>query len=52
MELYKNRMPRKIFGVKNEELIGGWRQLRNEIHEIDKGCATHEGLKEVCVGFY
>jgi len=41
----------KIFGVKNEEVIGGWKQLQNEIHKIDRECATHEGMREVCIGF-
>jgi hypothetical protein len=49
--MYENRMPRKIFEVKNEEVLEGWRQLRNEMHEIDRECATHEGLKEVLIGF-
>jgi len=44
-------MPRKIFEVKNEEVIGGWRQLHNEMHEIDRECAKHEGLREFCRGF-
>jgi hypothetical protein len=44
-------MPRKIIEVKNEEIIGGWRQLHNEMHEIDRASATQEGLREVCIGF-
>ena len=49
--LYESRMPMKIFGVKNEEVIGGWRQLLNEMHKIDRECATQEGIREVYVAF-
>jgi len=50
--LYESRMPMKIFGVKNEEVIEGWRQLHNEMPKIDRDCATQEGIREVCIGFF
>jgi hypothetical protein len=41
----------KMFGVKNEEVIGDWRQLPSEVHKIDGEYATQEGIREVCIGF-
>jgi hypothetical protein len=32
--MFENRMLRRIFGPKRDEIIGGWRKLRNE--EIKK----------------
>jgi hypothetical protein len=28
---FENRVLRRIFGPKSDEIIGGWRKLRNEI---------------------
>jgi hypothetical protein len=30
LKVFKNRMPRRIFGSKRDEIIGGWRKLHNE----------------------
>lgn len=30
MKVLKNKVRRKIYGPKREELAGGWRKLRNE----------------------
>jgi hypothetical protein len=30
MRVFENRVLRKIFGPKGEEVIGGWRKLHNE----------------------
>jgi hypothetical protein len=31
----ENRVPRRIFGPKRNEVMGGWRKLRNEeIHDL------------------
>ena len=44
-------MPMKIFRVKNEEVIGGRRQLHNEIRKTDRDCAMQERKREVYIGF-
>jgi hypothetical protein len=28
--VFENRVPRRIFGPKREDLIGGWRKMHNE----------------------
>jgi hypothetical protein len=30
LRLFKNRVLRRIFGPKRDEIIGGWRKLHNE----------------------
>jgi hypothetical protein len=30
MKVFDNRVLRRIFGPKREELVGGWRRLHNE----------------------
>jgi hypothetical protein len=30
MRVFENRVLRRIFGPKREEIIGGWRKLHNE----------------------
>jgi len=30
LRVFKNRVPRKIFGPKKDEVTGVWRKLRNE----------------------
>jgi hypothetical protein len=32
VRMFKNRMLRKIFGSKREEVTGDWRKLHNEDH--------------------
>jgi hypothetical protein len=35
MWVFENRMLRRIFGPKRDEMIGGWRQLHNEeLHNL------------------
>jgi hypothetical protein len=29
--VFENRVLRRIFGPKRDEVIGGWRKLRNEV---------------------
>jgi hypothetical protein len=31
LTVYGNRVLRKIFGTKREEVVGGWRKLHNEV---------------------
>jgi hypothetical protein len=34
LRVFENRVPRRIFGVKRDEMTGGWRKLHNEeLHE-------------------
>jgi hypothetical protein len=33
--VFENRVPRRIFGPKREEITGGWRRLHNEeLHNL------------------
>jgi hypothetical protein len=35
MRVFENRVLRKIFGPKRDEVIGGWRKLHNdELHNL------------------
>jgi hypothetical protein len=35
LRLFQNRVLRKIFGLRNDELSGGWRNLHNEkLHDL------------------
>jgi hypothetical protein len=34
MRVSDNRVLRGIFGIKRVEIIGGWRRLHNEIHNL------------------
>jgi hypothetical protein len=35
LRVFKNRVLRRIFGSKREEVTGGWRKLRNEeLHNL------------------
>jgi hypothetical protein len=35
LRVFENRVPRRIFGPKRDELIGGWRKLHNEeLHNL------------------
>jgi hypothetical protein len=32
--VFQNRVLRRIFGPKNEEVAGGWRRVHNELHNL------------------
>jgi hypothetical protein len=32
--VFENRVLRKIFGLKRDEVIGGWRKLHEELHSL------------------
>jgi hypothetical protein len=35
LKAFENRVLRRIFGLKMEEVVGGWRRLRNEeLHNL------------------
>jgi len=34
LRVSKNRMLRRIFGPKREEVVGGWRRMHNEFHNL------------------
>jgi hypothetical protein len=62
LRVFENRVLRKIFGPKRDEVIGGWRKVHNEeLHnlycspsiiriikedELDRSCSTNEGEEE------
>jgi hypothetical protein len=32
--VFQNRVLRRIFGPKKDEVMGGWRKLHNELHDL------------------
>jgi hypothetical protein len=34
LRVFENRVLRRIFGVKRDEVMGGWRKLHNEEHHM------------------
>jgi hypothetical protein len=35
LRVFENRVPRRIFGPKKDEVAGGWRKLHNEeLHDL------------------
>jgi hypothetical protein len=43
--LFKNRVMRRIFGLKRDEVIGGWRKLHNEnLHNL---CASLSIIRKI-----
>jgi hypothetical protein len=40
--VFENRVLRRIFGPKGDEVTGEWRKLRNEEYEIGESCSTNE----------
>jgi hypothetical protein len=41
--MLENRMLRRIFGSKREEVAGGWRRLRNEFHQFSSSSSSFLG---------
>jgi hypothetical protein len=47
--VFENRVLRRIFGPKRDEVTGGWRKLHNEEKdqvkedEMGRACSTHGG---------
>jgi hypothetical protein len=39
--VFENRVLRRIFGQKRDEVTGGWRKLQVKEDEIDKACSTN-----------
>jgi hypothetical protein len=37
--VFENRVLRRIFGLKRDEVTGGWRKLLNEVNEDEMGVA-------------
>jgi hypothetical protein len=57
LRVFKNRVLRRIFGPKRDEIIGGWRNLHSEelqVKEIEMGrsCSTHESKEERIRSFW
>jgi hypothetical protein len=40
---------RRIFGLKRDEVTGGWRKLHED--EMGRACSTNGGEEE-CIGFW
>jgi hypothetical protein len=38
LRVFENRVSRRIFGPKRDEVTGGWRKLHNE---VDRACSTN-----------
>jgi hypothetical protein len=62
LKVFGNGVLRRMFGLKRDEVIGGWRKLHNEkppnlyslpniitmTNEMDRACGTH-GDKKECI---
>jgi hypothetical protein len=46
--VFDNRVPRRIFGRKREEVVGGWRRLHNE--ELHKLYASQHFIRVIKSG--
>jgi hypothetical protein len=40
LKVFENRVLRRTFGAKRDEMTGGWRELHNE---VGRACSMHEG---------
>jgi hypothetical protein len=58
--VFENRVLRKIFGSKWDEVLGGWRKLHNKKldwsdrvkeDEMGRACSMH-GRRDVHIGFW
>jgi hypothetical protein len=46
LRVFANRVLRKIFGSKREEVVGGWRKLHNqELHKLYASLNIIRGIK-------
>jgi hypothetical protein len=46
LRAFENRVLRKIFGPKRDEMIGGWRKLHNEeLHNLYSSLSTIRIIK-------
>jgi hypothetical protein len=34
LRVFENRVLRRIFGAKGDEVVGGWRKLHEELHNL------------------
>jgi hypothetical protein len=46
--VFENRVLRRIFGPKRDEVTGGWRKLHNEEYYMGRAFRTH-GEEEYCI---
>jgi hypothetical protein len=65
--VFENRVPRRIFGSKRDEVMGEWRKLHNEelhnlysspdiirqvkANEVGEACGTHGKVEKSVQGF-
>jgi hypothetical protein len=52
MRVFENRVLRRIFGLKRDEVTGGWRKLRNEeLHNLysSPSIIRMNGTEEECM---
>ena len=42
--MFENRVLRRVFGPKGDEVTGEWRKLHNEeLNDLDRACGAHGG---------
>jgi hypothetical protein len=47
--VFENRVLRGIFGLKRDEVIGGWRKLHNEeLHAVYCSPSINRAIKSMC----
>jgi hypothetical protein len=47
--VFENRVLRRIFGPKRDEVTGGWRKLHSE--QMSRACSTIEGRRGMHIGY-
>jgi hypothetical protein len=51
LRVFENRVLRRIFGSKRDEVTGGWRKLHNEeLHNFAKYNYENDQVKDDCMG--
>ena len=44
LRVFENRVLRRVFGPKGDEVTGEWRKLHNEeLNDLDRACGAHGG---------
>jgi hypothetical protein len=53
LRLFENRVLRRIFGPRREEVMGGWRKLCNEeLRDLYSSPSIIMGRRGICIGYW
>ena len=50
--MFENRVLRRIFGLRRDEVTGEWRKLHNEENWMGGACSTYAGRGDAYTGFW